>query len=703
MNRVRMLLHFGVIPYMVFDGDYLPSKSSTEAERAARREESRKLGLELHRLGKISQANLELQKAVDVTPEMAGQLIEELKRLGVQYLVAPYEADAQLAYLERKGIIDGILSEDSDLLVFGAKCLLTKLDQYGDCIEISRKDFTACQDVSLVGWTDAEFRCMAILSGCDYLTNINKMGLKTAYRLVRKYKTIERILQNLAFNNKHQIPAGYLELFRKANLTFLHQRVFCPTLNNIVMMTSYQGDQEPEDFTFIGSDMDQEIAIGVSRGELNPVTKKPMIRVSGTSRSTPKTPWGSVRKQSSTTFSELKGNKSIESFFKNRRTPLAELDPNSFTPSPSQQRLLLQNNTIWMSSPAPARLSSFLPNESATSSVARMVSTEVVRTENEDIQSENVSQSPKRRRLCSETEKGQDPAEHAIDTASDRSRFFTSSLPKQSPSTKKKKSSRRGKLTEINIWSDDSIEDVMVGMADFSDHADAKKHSSMKVYRDADQEIPLVSPSTTVQENSSSLEESQTSIVSNTCFSSVATSATATARSAAKTLSENVKAELEALSEKYSYQPAIVESNIGCSTHPKSKPQGNRGPNPLGVKPPLVRQGSMTPLQRLGVGALSRSRSCSGLSSNRALKISANPCSTASSTEPTRILKRASSGIIIDHQEETYRLRGSEDLIIPDSEGDSSSSDDSRGSAPKSDAKERETPPLNLGRFAFTG
>lgn len=694
MNRVRMLLHFGVIPYMVFDGDYLPSKSSTEAERAARREESRKLGLELHRLGKISQANLELQKAVDVTPEMAGQLIEELKRLGVQYLVAPYEADAQLAYLERKGIIDGILSEDSDLLVFGAKCLLTKLDQYGDCIEISRKDFTACQDVSLVGWTDAEFRCMAILSGCDYLTNINKMGLKTAYRLVRKYKTIERILQNLAFNNKHQIPAGYLELFRKANLTFLHQRVFCPTSNNIVMMTSFQGDQEPEDFTFIGSDMDQETAIGVSRGELNPMTKKPMITVSGTSRSTPKTPWGSVRKQSSTTFSELEGNKSIGSFFKNRRTPLAELDPNSFTPSPSQQRLLQQNNTSWMSSPAPARLSSFLPNESATSSVARMVSTEVVRTENEAIQSENVSQSPKRRRLCSETEKGQDPAEHAIDTASDRSRFFTSSLPKQSPSTKKKKSSRRGKFTEINIWSDDSIEDVMVGMPDISDLADAKKRSSMKVYRDADQEVPIVSPSTIAQENSSSLD---------TCFSSVATSATATARSVAKTLSENVKAELAALNEKYSYQPAFLESNIGCSTHPKNKPQGNRGPNPLAVKPPLVRQGSMTPLQRLGVGALSRSRSGGGLSSNRALKISANPCSAASSTEPTRILKPASSGIIIDHQKETYRLRGSEDLIIPDSEGDSCSSDDNRGSAPKSDAKEQETPTLNLGRFAFTG
>lgn len=41
--------------------------------------------------------------------------------MNVQYIVAPYEADAQLAYLEKTGVIDAILTEDSDLLVFGCK------------------------------------------------------------------------------------------------------------------------------------------------------------------------------------------------------------------------------------------------------------------------------------------------------------------------------------------------------------------------------------------------------------------------------------------------------------------------------------------------------------------------------------------------------------------------------------------------------
>lgn len=41
--------------------------------------------------------------------------------MGVECIVAPYEADAQLAYLSREGIVDLVITEDSDLLVFGSK------------------------------------------------------------------------------------------------------------------------------------------------------------------------------------------------------------------------------------------------------------------------------------------------------------------------------------------------------------------------------------------------------------------------------------------------------------------------------------------------------------------------------------------------------------------------------------------------------
>jgi exonuclease-1 len=35
--------------------------------------------------------------------------------------VAPYEADAQLAYLDQQNIISTIITEDSDLIVYGCK------------------------------------------------------------------------------------------------------------------------------------------------------------------------------------------------------------------------------------------------------------------------------------------------------------------------------------------------------------------------------------------------------------------------------------------------------------------------------------------------------------------------------------------------------------------------------------------------------
>jgi len=50
---------------------------------------------------------------VDITPDIAYHLIKEIKRINkpyVQFLVAPYEADAQLAYLNRQGIVDFIIT-----------------------------------------------------------------------------------------------------------------------------------------------------------------------------------------------------------------------------------------------------------------------------------------------------------------------------------------------------------------------------------------------------------------------------------------------------------------------------------------------------------------------------------------------------------------------------------------------------------------
>lgn len=694
-----MLIHFGIVPYIIFDGDYLPSKRITEIERASKREKSRKFGLELQRLGKTSLARLELQKAVDVTPEMAGQFIEKLKSLGIKYLVAPYEADAELAYLERKGIIDAILSEDSDLLVFGAECLLTKLDQYGDCVEINRKDFTACRDISLVGWSDAEFRCMAILSGCDYLPNISGMGLKTAYQLVRKYKSIDRIVRDLAFSKRFQLPARYQESFRRADLTFLHQRVFCPIVNNIVMMASFGPGPEPEDFNFIGSDLDQHVAIGVSNGELHPMTKKPMA-VKIMSLNAQLTPSKDLQKQCitriSTPFSQMKGNESIQAFFKTKRTPLAELDPNTFTPSSSQQRLLQQSTRTWMSSPAPARMSLTQSSESAAASASEPSARRSAALDRAGRTPQAYSHSLKRRRLCSEQEEGQDikitlPAS----ASSTRSRYFSASRPKAvSLIDVGKSSNSKNQVTEpgIHVWSDNCIDKVMAGLPDFS-NCPPSESIVMRAAGTDNQDVLRGSFCTHARKNKPTIAASGTFIHSDSSLNTISVTSTAVtpvencSRSVAKSTSKNISAEKANFNDKYSYQSASV-TNVSSHIKIGNNTMSSGATEVVAVKPSIAGRGRMTPLQRLAAGALQKPSLYPGATTDSLI-----PSSIIESTGSTlEICRLSTHGACLGRESVA---RGSEDTTRPDLR------ENLEGSlSPNEDQKE---PKLDFGRFVFLG
>jgi exonuclease 1 len=160
----------------------------------------------------------------------------------VPYIVAPYEADAQLAYLERKGLVDGIITEDSDLLVFGCRNVLFKLDTVASTVvSISRSDFgslTASDGgISMIGWSDAQFRSMAILSGCDYLPSIPGVGLKTAWSLLRKHKTAEKAIRAVQSEGKKDVPRSYVQSFKLVEKVFLHQRVYDPVTERLVHLT----------------------------------------------------------------------------------------------------------------------------------------------------------------------------------------------------------------------------------------------------------------------------------------------------------------------------------------------------------------------------------------------------------------------------------------------------------------------------------
>lgn len=490
MNRVRMLVHFGVTPYLIFDGDNLPSKAGTEKDRREKRKESKTLGLELLKVGKVAQAHLELQKSVDVTPDMARLVIEELKANNIQYVVAPYEADSQMAYLERKGIINGVLSEDSDLLVFGVKCLITKLDKYGDCIEVNRGHFTACREVSFVGWSDADFRRMAILSGCDYLPGIGGLGLKTAHRMLRKHKTVDRLVKAAQFDGKLKVPAGFMAAFDQAEKTFLYSWVFCPITNQLVNLTPLADGILTADMPYIGEEVPADIAAEVAKGNLYPRTKLPMT-VASKRQSSGKPLIPSRRASEVIQTPNGKGAKPIDSFFKPKRTPLAELDPNIFTPSPSQQVLLDQqrNTNGWAAVPAPlSRL-----RQQSVPGVPGSAPQPLRRTMTDPtIGRRSVPNPSKRQRLCS------DSVADASPTGGDgvvRSQFFAAT-PEPSPSLRPSKMRRRKTGQEFELFSDDSIQDALAEVADLEETASQSSNKKVRVFSDTQSTTTSESQST---------------------------------------------------------------------------------------------------------------------------------------------------------------------------------------------------------------
>jgi 5'-3' exonuclease len=67
MHRIKMLRHYGVEPYVVFDGDYLPSKLHTESFRSTRRADHLSAGLRFHAAKSHAKATEQFQKCIDIS------------------------------------------------------------------------------------------------------------------------------------------------------------------------------------------------------------------------------------------------------------------------------------------------------------------------------------------------------------------------------------------------------------------------------------------------------------------------------------------------------------------------------------------------------------------------------------------------------------------------------------------------------------
>lgn len=130
--------------------------------------------------------------------------------LKVPYIYAPMEAETTAADFCIRGLVDAVLSEDSDVLAYGAPMFLTKFNSAdGTCLRIKYPDL-----LEKMSFDSNQFLDFCIMCGTDYNKNIPKIASKKALKLIEQFKSIENIADNTMLDISILNHKRTRELFR---------------------------------------------------------------------------------------------------------------------------------------------------------------------------------------------------------------------------------------------------------------------------------------------------------------------------------------------------------------------------------------------------------------------------------------------------------------------------------------------------------
>ncbi|KAK1940559.1 Exonuclease 1 [Phytophthora citrophthora] len=285
--HIKLLQDNNITPIMVFDGAPLPSKAQENIARGRSRTDWRRKAIEMLQEPEEDQDGREIFKActrgVSVTNEMVMRLIATLRRMDVTFYVAPYEADAQLAFFSKQKIVDVVISEDSDCVPYGVKTALLKLQPDGWGTELKRRSLGANEELSFVGWTEEMFIQLCVLAGCDYCRSVPGVGIMTAYKLVNQYKTPTKILKALQQQKGSTVPEDYAERFYSAILTYRHQLVFDPRDAKLKLLTPLDASKHilplvDKGLHFLGNvELRDDVVASIASGQIHPVTHESYV------------------------------------------------------------------------------------------------------------------------------------------------------------------------------------------------------------------------------------------------------------------------------------------------------------------------------------------------------------------------------------------------------------------------------------------
>ncbi len=196
------LMELNIKLVYVFDGAPPELKSEEIRRRRVVREEAGRRYVEAVAAGDVEGA----RKYAEASTSIRGDMISDSKRLldamGIPWVDAPSEGEAQASVMASEGTVDGVASQDHDSLLFGAPLLVRnvtisgrrRLPSKNVFIDVEPETISLAETLSQLQLSREQLVDLGILVGTDFNPDGFKgIGPARALKLLRTYGTLERI------------------------------------------------------------------------------------------------------------------------------------------------------------------------------------------------------------------------------------------------------------------------------------------------------------------------------------------------------------------------------------------------------------------------------------------------------------------------------------------------------------------------------
>jgi len=228
LYRTTNLFEKGIRLVFVFDGKPPEMKASEiQRRRKIRREAQANYEVALKE-GRLEQARTYAQ----ATSSLKDMMVEDAKNLldamGVAWIQAPSEGEAQAAFVAGRGEVWAVASQDHDSLLFGAPRMVKnlaitgrrKLPRRDAYVEVEPRLVELAKVLSELSLTREQLIDVGILIGTDFNPDgVKGIGPKTAVKLIRDQGTLESLKDRQPDITDLSEAVRIREIFLKPNVT----------------------------------------------------------------------------------------------------------------------------------------------------------------------------------------------------------------------------------------------------------------------------------------------------------------------------------------------------------------------------------------------------------------------------------------------------------------------------------------------------